>query len=126
VGLRDDAAADFADILREEDGMGTPFVLIDANGVEHPVRGMVGDIALMIEPLSGVRVRSRSIEAVIAASEETGGVPARGWRARLTDLRGETVECFVQGCDPDRTLGAWRLELGLSIEDDDESADAGD
>jgi hypothetical protein len=47
-------------------------------------------------------------------------MPGRGWKARLSDLEGNTINAFVAGCDADRTLGVYNLTIALDLEATDE------
>lgn len=122
MGLREQAESDLAFTL-EDPSVGSPFVFIDPSGTEYPVVGTVGDIGLLIAPESGERIRSRSIvcSCRIKTLQDLGAnVPGRGWRARITDSRGNTLDAYVEGNDPDRTLGIYNLVIGLDMEARDE------
>ena len=123
MGLRELAEADLEKIMEDPSASGSPFTLIDPAGGEYAVTGMVGDIGLLIEPESGEKIRSRSIECscrIKTLAALTSLVPGRGWRARLADLRGNTVNAFVAGCDADRTIGVYNLSLALDLEPEGE------
>jgi hypothetical protein len=119
VNVREQAESDLGWILENTGEAGSPFVLIDPDGAEYHVVGMVGDIGLSISPETGERIRSRSIacscriRTLFALGAAT---PGRGWKARITDLQGNLVNAFVQGNDPDRTLGIYNLVIGLDLE----------
>ncbi|MDR2509248.1 MAG: hypothetical protein LBC77_01235 [Spirochaetaceae bacterium] len=122
MGLREQAESDLA-LTLEDPSVGSPFVLIDPTGTEYTVVGTVGDIGLLIAPESGERIRSRSIvcSCRIKTLEGLGAnVPGRGWRARITDLQGNTLGAYVEGNDPDRTLGIYNLVIGMDVEAQDE------
>ena len=122
MGLREQAESDLAFTL-EDPSAGSPFALIDPGGTEYPVVGTVGDIGLRIAPESGERIRSRCIvcSCRIKTLQDLGAnVPGRGWRARITDLQGNTLDAYVEGNDPDRTLGIYNLVIGLDAEARDE------
>jgi hypothetical protein len=123
MNLREQAESDLGWILENTGEAGSPFVLINPDGAEYNVVGMVGDIGLSISPETGERIRSRSIVCscrIKTLSALGAGQPGRGWKARFTDLEGNTVNAFVQGNDPDRTLGIYNLVIGLDLEDENE------
>jgi hypothetical protein len=117
--VRDLAAADLRKIIEDPNGAGTPFTLINSAG-EFPVAGTFGDIASLIDPVSGEPIQGRSIEATCAAQtiiSAAGKVPARGWKARVTALDGTITTLFVQRNEYDRTIGLCRLALGLQLKE---------
>lgn len=120
MSLRDLAEGDLAFILEDTFCAGSPFTLIDPSGVAYPVAGLVGDIGLLIAPETGERIRSRSIVCscrIKTLAARTEHVPCRGWRIRFTDLSGGTIDGYVEGCNPDRTLGVYNLVIGLDVEE---------
>jgi hypothetical protein len=56
--------------------------------------------------------------------EMAAKIPARGWKIRMSDLEGNTVNGFVQGVDPDRTIGIYNLVIGIDLEDANGQPDA--
>jgi hypothetical protein len=122
MSLRELAESDLACTLEDPDGAGSSIALIDPDGNEYAVFGTAGDVGLLIEPDSGESARSRSIVCCVRVTTlagKTRAVPSRGWRARILDLQGAPVNLFVQGNDPDRTLGVYRLTLGLDAEEEE-------
>jgi hypothetical protein len=123
LNLRELAEADLARTLEDTSSAGAPFTLIDTKGVEYPVTGTVGDIGIVISPVTGERVSSRSIVCacrIKTLSAQTPEIPARGWKARLSDVNGNVIQAFVQGSSPDRTLGIYNLVIGLDVEVENE------
>lgn len=123
MNVRELAESDLGWIMENTGEAGSPFVLIDPDGIEYPVVGTVGDIGLSVSPETGERVRSRSIQCscrMKTLKEFTARIPGRGWKARITDLEGNTVNAFVQGNDPDRTIGIYNLVIGLDLENTNE------
>jgi hypothetical protein len=121
MNVREMANEDLKFIMENTGEAGSAFVLIDPNGNEYNVVGVVGDIGLSISPETGERIRSRSIVCscrIKTLSALTAGMPGRGWKARISDLDGNTVNAFVQGNDPDRTLGIYNLVIGLDFTDE--------
>jgi hypothetical protein len=77
----------------------------------------VGDVSLLIESASGEAFRSRTITAVCRIKtlsayllDKTLLAPARGWQARI-----KGISLYVQGVDPDRTLGLYNITMGLDL-----------
>ena len=119
MNVREQAESDLGWIMENSGEAGSPFVLIDPTGTEHNVVGVVGDIGLSIETETGEKIRSRSIVCscrIKTVAAFGAGAPGRGWKARITDLQGNTVNAFVAGCDPDRTLGIYNLVIALDVE----------
>ena len=117
---RDLAAADMQEI---NDSEGIPYTLINDEG-EYPVRGIIGDIGSLLDPVSGEAIQGRSIEATVTTetliSHVAGKVPARGWRARVTGRDGKETTLFVKRNEYDRTIGLCRLTLGINLKDTDD------
>jgi hypothetical protein len=118
MNVQELAERDLALILENKNASGSPFVLIDPSGNEYPLTGDLGDVSLLTESAVGETFRSRTITAVCrikTLSEKTPLVPERGWQARIA-LNGNAVSLYVQGNDPDRTLGLYNLTMGLDLE----------
>jgi hypothetical protein len=117
--LRDLAEADLRYTLENLSGSGTPYTLIDPDGTEYSVIGAVGDIGIFYETTGGEATRNRSIFCtcrIRTLAVQTPLIPERGWKAIITDLQGKAIKLFVNGNDPDRTLGMYRLTMGLDVE----------
>ena len=120
TGLSARASADLKRIVENENGIGTPYTLLDRGGNEYPLVGTFGDIGSLIDPISGELIQGRSIEAtchlqtIIAAA---GKIPERGWKARVTGLDGKALVLFVQRNEADRTIGLCRMALGMKLKD---------
>jgi hypothetical protein len=118
--VRELAEADLQYTLENLNGSGTPYMLIAPDGAEYSVIGAVGDIGIFYEPASGEAMRNRSIFCtcrIRTLAEQTPLMPERGWKAIITDLQGKLINLFVNGNDPDRTLGIYRLTMGLDLEE---------
>ena len=114
MGVKEIAERDLAHILENPSACGSPFALIDPQGNEYPLVGDVGDASLLTESASGEAFRSRTIAAacrIKTLSQLTPAVPARGWQARINGAL-----LYVQGVEPDRTLGIYNLTMGLDFE----------
>jgi hypothetical protein len=117
--LSDRASADLKRIIENVNGIGTAYTLIDKGGSEYPAAGTFGDIASLIDPVSGEPIQGRTIEAtchmqtILAAAEK---IPERGWKVRVTRY-GKELVLFVQRSEADRTIGLCRLALGLQLKD---------
>ena len=111
------ATDDAKDIIESE---GTPVTIINDDG-EYTVKGIVGDIGSLLDPVTGEPVQGRSIEAtVIAETTAAGKFPARGWKVKLTGRDGKELILYVKRNEHDRTIGLCRLTLGINLEDDDD------
>ena len=118
--IRAQAEADMGNIIENANGAGTPYTLIKADGLEYPVTGTFGDIAFLIDPISGEAIQGRAISATCRAKTITaaaGELPARGWKARAAGLDGKPYTLFVQRNEYDRTIGLCRLTLGLKLKE---------
>jgi hypothetical protein len=118
--IRELAEADLKYTLENPNGSGTSFTLITPDGMEYSVIGTVGDIGIFYEPATGESTRNRSIVCtcrIRTLAEQTPLIPERGWKAVITDLQGKIINLFVNGNDPDRTLGLYRLTMGLDLEE---------
>jgi hypothetical protein len=119
MNVRELAESDLRYTLENLNGSGVEFTLIDPAGTAYTITGAVGDIGILYES-TGEAVRNRSIVCVCrmrSLSALTQETPERGWRAVVSDLQGRTVKLFVTGNDPDRTLGVYRLTMGLDLEE---------
>ena len=119
MSLRAQAECDLSLTLEDASGIAEPFALIDPDGNEFAVTGVVGDIGVLYTA-EGEVLRNRNIRcacriATLAAMTEA--VPERGWRARIIALDGVPVELFVTGCDPDRTVWVYHLVMGVNLEE---------
>jgi hypothetical protein len=109
------AAEDALDIINAE---GAPVTLIN-NYREYQLTGTYSDIGSLMNPITGEPVQGRAIEVTVPALETINkiGIPSRGWKARLTGIDGKELTLFIQRNEPDRTLGVYRLTLGLTLQD---------
>jgi hypothetical protein len=113
------ASADLKRIIENENGIGTRYTLIDKDGKEYPLAGTFGDIASLVDPISGEPIQDRSIEAtchmetIFAAA---GKIPERGWKARVARYGRELI-LFIRRSEADRTIGLCRLALGFNLKD---------
>jgi hypothetical protein len=124
MNLRELAESDLAFTLEDVNGAGTPFTLISPDGGEFPVVGTVGDIGVLFAPETGEAIRTRSIAAtcrIRTLAALTALMPERGWKAAVLDLQGNMQSLYVQGNDPDRTLGVYHLRMGLNLNEEGES-----
>jgi hypothetical protein len=116
MGIREQAQADMGRILGDPEGPGTPFELIDTDGLVYPVAGTYGDIGLLIDPATGTAVQGQTITAaypMALLAEHTDNKPEKGWKVKVTDLKGG--EHLLRIIDPpihDFTVGITRLQLG--------------
>jgi hypothetical protein len=118
VTLRELAASDLTHTLEDSLGAGTRYRLIHSDGMEFEVTGAVGDISLLLDPVTGERARSRSIECAYRLGA-LPILPRRSWRATVPGPDGQALNLFVQDVAPDRTIGVCRLTLGVDAEGSD-------
>lgn len=119
MNLRETAERDLALTLEDLGGAGEAFTLIDLEGNEYEIAGVTGDIGVLYTAETGEALRNRSIRCSCRASTlaaKGGGVPERGWRARVLSAGGLPAELFVTGCDTDRTLGVHHLTMSPVLE----------
>jgi hypothetical protein len=118
MNLRELAESDLAHTLEDEDGAGSAYVLIDKADGEYAVAGDYGDIGYLIDPSTGGAVQGRTITATCRMStlaSQSALAPERGWKVRIIGLDGKETTFFVQRVEPDRTIGLYRLTLGLRM-----------
>jgi hypothetical protein len=116
MGIREEAESDLAEILEDTDGAGTPYILVDKEGVEYPVCGTYGDIGYKISPDTGIPVLGRTITAtyrIRTLREQTEKTPEQGWKVKANDLYGNEQILFVTKFEADKTIGIGRLKLGI-------------
>lgn len=118
MSLREQAERDLSLTLEDTAGAGEAFCLIDPDGNEFSVAGVVGDIGVLYTS-EGEAIRNRNIRCacrISALAAQTQAIPERGWRGRIIALDGVPVELFVAGCDPDRTVGVYHLVMSIDLE----------
>lgn len=114
MGLRGLAESDLAETLEDAAGTGSPFVLIDPQGIEFELTGTFGDIGFLLDIETGLPVQGRTITAayrIKSLAEKTAAFPGKGWKVKARDLNGKEYTVFVAGYEPDRTIGIGRLKL---------------
>jgi hypothetical protein len=111
------------ELIEDADGgVGTAYTLINEKG-KYPVVGTFGDIASLVDPMTGVPIQGRTIEATVTMQTITaaaGEIPARGWRVCIKGIDGQDLFLYVQRNEPDRTIGLCRLTLGIHLEDNED------
>lgn len=117
MGLRNEAAADLAEIFADSDtGMGWSMSVVDPAGTIQTVKGRSTDIGHTIDSETGEIISGRtasvsfSIASLLAAgftSLPVGIADASGkpWRVDFDDINGNTHRFKVQQTFPDRALG---------------------
>lgn len=123
MGLREQAAADFADFAEDLDGFGMPITVTDPSGASAAITGLSNDIHQVIDPNTGQLVSSRaaSVSFRIAALTEAGlGLPEgvadtsrKPWVVRFDDLAGGEHVFKVREAMPDRTIGSVTCTLEI-------------
>lgn len=118
MNVQELARADFAAITQDNSAAGSSYTLREPEGNSYPVAGVIGDISLLLDPATGQPIRSRTITAtcgILSLAGKTDKKPQRGWKAVVTDIFGNETELYVQGNDPDYTLGVYNLTLGITM-----------
>jgi hypothetical protein len=118
MNVQELARADFLAIAENDKAAGGLYSLRDGEGNTYSAAGVMGDISLILDPATGESFRSRTITAtcgILSLAGKTDKKPQRGWKAVITDLFGNEVELYVQGNDPDYTLGVYNLTLGITM-----------
>ena len=117
MNLREQAAADFKEILEDaEGGLGTKFILINKDKQEFPVTGHYGDIGYLLNTATGEATQGRTIQAAYSMEslrQLTPEVPKEGWRFKTMDLSGKEINLAITRYEPDRTVGVARIRLAL-------------
>ena len=120
MSLREQAAADFKELLEDADDLGTKFILVSIKTkTEFPIAGSFGDIGYLLNPATGEAIQGRTIQAVYSMaslSELTPEEPEKGWGFKTTDLSGKEIKLFVTMYEPDRTLGVARIRLAVNYD----------
>jgi hypothetical protein len=121
--LRDQAAADLRSIVEDPAGFGWSITITNPAGTSAQVYGLSQDIALAIDPLTGVAVAGRT--ATVALTRASLAAAALGdpvavvseagkpWLVSFEDTDG-TIHLFkIAEQLPDRTIGlnVYRLEV---------------
>jgi hypothetical protein len=115
MGIRERAALDARKIM--ESGAGTPFVLIDPEKREYPMKGIYGDIGYLLDQATGEAIQGRTIEAaysIAALKAQTPDEPGEGWHCKANDLTGAEIKLGVKMYAPDRTVGVARLKMAVN------------
>jgi hypothetical protein len=111
MSLRDQAVADTAAILANTDHFGQDITITDPGGLSGSVKGYSNDIALVIDPQTGMVVSGRVATVVVPISgltsagftslpEGVDGLLSKPWRA---DFEGASFK--IASTNPDRTAG---------------------
>lgn len=123
MNLRTQAEADLGEIL--EDGVygfGWPITVTDPAGTVGNLVGFSNDVALSLDPDTGVLVTSRIASAALRISSLTAaglGLPvniadpkSKPWVIEFTDINGNAGKFKVNKSSPDRALGIVVCVLG--------------
>ena len=100
--------------LENPKAAGTAYTLIDPQGTRYPVVGTVGDISLLIDPITGESVEGRTL-ITTCRIKRLPIIPQRGWQAELPDLAGNVQNLFIEGISPDYTIGLYYFTMGLDL-----------
>lgn len=120
MSLRLQAALDARAIVEDRTGFGWPIQLTDPSGYSREITGLTNDIALVIDPDTGMLVSGRdvTISVHIQTLRETGfsedprgvsqGIP---WVVEFEDINGTPGRFKVARTSPDRGIGLILMNL---------------
>ena len=93
---------------------GTPYTIIDPQENRFDVTGTVGDISLLVDPITGEALQGRTI-TVTCLIKRLPKQPRRGWQVELPSLNTTKLKkLYIQEVQPDRTIGLYYLSLGTT------------
>ncbi len=126
MGLREQAALDARTILNDLSGFGVPITITDPGGTSAALTGFSNDIALTIDPETGMAVSGReaSVALHMRDLDDAGlGLPKniadealRPWVVSFVDVRGITHTFKVKESNPDRASGVITCTLEVYSE----------
>ncbi|MCL2410066.1 MAG: hypothetical protein FWC97_00340 [Treponema sp.] len=94
---------------------GTSFTIIDPQENRFNVIGTVGDISLLVDPITGEAMQGRTI-VVTCLIKRLPKPPRRGWKVELPNLNTARLKkLYVQEVQPDRTIGLYYLSLSATV-----------
>ena len=115
MGLREQATLDAQTILNDTDGFGFPIVVTDPGGTSANLTGFSNDIALTIDPETGMAVSGRIASVALHMRDLVAaglGIPKnipdedlRPWIMTFNDALGISHTFKVQESNPDRAMG---------------------
>jgi hypothetical protein len=115
VSLRELAAADLKLILEDTEAFGWPITVTSPAGVTAALVGYSNDIALTIDPETGIAVSGRSASVALAMASLTAaglGLPraiadvnSAPWLVTFNDIGGAAHTFKVSESHPDRAIG---------------------
>lgn len=117
MGLREQAALDSQAILGDLSGFAWPFTLTNPAGVTSAHKGLTTDVAVTIDPETGVAVAGRKVSVAVSLASLTvlpEAVPERGrkpWLVTFASPQGAVATWKVVEVLPDRAVGVVVLLL---------------
>lgn len=117
MGLREQAEADLGMIIEDRSfGWGWDIILTDPDGKSEPMVGLSQDIALAVDPDTGMLVSGRTATIALRIStlrakgfaENPKGVPdknKRPWVVKFNDINGVPCVFKVIRSNPDAMIG---------------------
>lgn len=99
--------------LEDTDAFGWSFTLTNPLGESQPLSGQARHINMLIDIDTGVDVQQEQASIVARLSTITIGEPKKDWLVTVTDVSGNSYDCYVVEAMPDRTFGIIVLKLGL-------------
>jgi hypothetical protein len=121
MGLRDTAAADAIEIINDTIDGGDEIFITSPTGVSETFRALTNDIAISIDPETGLTVSGRQCSAVVATADlaavgfdgitGVADADAKPWVVLATDVNGVQGTFKVAETRPDNTIGLLTLIL---------------
>ncbi len=115
MGLRATAAADLKTIVEDLDGFAWPISVTDPSGATGSLKGLSNDIALAIDPETGMLVSGRTIHVALSLASLTAaslGIPEgiadeskKPWIVVFDDIQGVSGTFKVSEGKVDRAIG---------------------
>ena len=119
MSLSNEAASDFASIVRDSTLFGRAVVLTDPEGNEQELTGQWKDISASLDPDTGQLVSCREASVTLVYSDlteiptNTPDQNAKPWQVLVDDVRGDSIRYKVRETIPDRVFGSIVLMLEL-------------
>lgn len=126
MGLREQAALDARTILNNTDGFGVPITVTNPGGTSADLTGFSNDIALTIDPETGMAVSGREasvalhmrdlVDAGLGLPKNIADEDLRPWVVSFVDVLGITHTFKVKESNPDRASGVITCTLEVYSE----------
>lgn len=122
MNLRLRAALDAQQIVEDQAGFGWPIKLTDPTGFSSGIKGLSNDIALTIDPDTGmlvsgrdvtISVHTRSLRTAGFSDTPKGVSQGTPWVVEFEDINGTQGRFKVVKTSPDRSIGLILMHLEL-------------